>query len=175
MQIFQTDTNPYLSAQVLDDRRVCKMLVESVQILSTVLRLCGLTHVEELYQVTHPNHPAVQWAGKDRLNFEWLCAHAWGLMTQYELRYPARRGKHKCLIPLQTIHVLGDMLPEITTPPELYSDPEEMKQILLNKWARNPEGNCWFKKTTKEICVYTDKSDIWEAVVDWTTTQSERD
>jgi hypothetical protein len=45
------------------------------------------------YAPTHLNHPCAIWTRRSRENFDWLCAHAKGLATEFAYRY----GKvHAC-------------------------------------------------------------------------------
>jgi hypothetical protein len=61
MNIFLLDSNIKKCAQYHCDKHVVKMILESAQILSTVLRLNG---VDQGYKTTHANHPCTLWAGK---------------------------------------------------------------------------------------------------------------
>lgn len=92
MQIFATFDDPRLCAIALDDKRVCKMIVESVQIMSTVMHLKGSKKAP--YKKTHVNHPCVQWAALCPTNFVWLYNHFNYLLTEYSNRFDNK--KHKC-------------------------------------------------------------------------------
>lgn len=82
MNIFCTDSSPIRSAMYLDDVRINKMIVESAQMLSTVIRRYGVgngIHYKSAYQ----NHPCTLWAGETRGNFLWLCDHALAMCAIY--------------------------------------------------------------------------------------------
>jgi hypothetical protein len=86
MNIFVLDQDPYKAARYHCDKHVCKMIVESAQILSTVLRKKGFTD-DILYKSTHQNHPCVLWVEKSYGNFKWLLDLLDGLLTEYGIRY----------------------------------------------------------------------------------------
>ena len=86
MNIFALDANPVLAARYHCDKHVVKMVTESAQILSTVLREAGVDH-PDLYKSTHANHPCVKWAGENRSNFAWLLNLMVNLLGEYDRRY----------------------------------------------------------------------------------------
>lgn len=92
MQIFVTSKCPRECAQALDDLRLNAMMRECAQILSAAIHLrlqSRKTNVstEGLYKPTHLSHPCVIWAGKDRVNFEWLLDHGYWLEVEYQSRF----------------------------------------------------------------------------------------
>ena len=90
MNIFVVDYNPIIAAQSLCDAHVCKMIVESCQLLSTQDRLEGLT--EGRYKATHVNHPCRRCLDAEANRF-WLRVHLMGLLEEYTFRF----GRvHKC-------------------------------------------------------------------------------
>lgn len=93
MQIFALDKDPVVSAQLHCDKHVIKMITESCQIISTVLKLEGIDVPDYFYKVTHKNHPAMKWVSESRANLKWLCELAKALIVEYELRYK-KSGKY---------------------------------------------------------------------------------
>jgi len=89
MNIFVLDEDPYIAASYHCDKHCVKMVVESAQILSTVLRKKGFTN-DILYKSTHVNHPCVLWAEKSYGNFKWLSDLLNGLLEEYKYRYKKR-------------------------------------------------------------------------------------
>lgn len=84
MNIFVTHADPYLSALWLDDKRRNKMLLESVQLMCTVVRVLDPNVVwPSLYKATHVNHPCAKWARASKENFRWLYKHAGALANQW--------------------------------------------------------------------------------------------
>lgn len=72
------------------------MLLESAQLMSTALRLKGITTV---YKISHINHPSSTWTRRTRGNYLWLLNHFKALCSEYTRRF----GKvHKSESLLQT-------------------------------------------------------------------------
>ena len=59
MNIFVINKDPEISARYLDIKRKNKMLIESVQMLSSAINMNGGT---VSYKTTHINHPCTKWA-----------------------------------------------------------------------------------------------------------------
>lgn len=81
MNIFFVDTDPVVASQMLCDRHVSKMILESAQMLSYVADRHGFP---ALYSVTgsHKKHPSTLWAGNRRANWEWLVEHSLAMETE---------------------------------------------------------------------------------------------
>ena len=85
------------SAQSQDNYRVVKMILESCQILCTVLNEQGL---KAPYKSFNPKHPSCLWAAESSANFENLVMHCFALIGEYAERF----GKdHKCIKILEKI------------------------------------------------------------------------
>ena len=85
------------SAQSQDNLRVVKMILESCQILSTVLNEQGL---DAPYRSFNPKHPSCLWAAESAANFMNLALHCEAMITEYGERF----GKvHKCAAVLNKI------------------------------------------------------------------------
>lgn len=78
MNIFATSADPLACAEALDDKRLNKMILESAQILCTI--------VGGEYKPTHENHPATLWAKASSSNALWLFAHAIYMCDEYSKR-----------------------------------------------------------------------------------------
>lgn len=90
MNIFATSKSAIRCAEVLDDKRVVKMVLETSQLLATSINLCG---GKATYKSTHVNHPCAIWARTSKSNYEWLLSHFDALLLEYHKRF----GKvHKC-------------------------------------------------------------------------------
>ena len=91
MNIFITDSKPSIAATCLDDVRLRKMIVESAQILCTVVsQLPDFMYDYEkspLYKPTHQGHPCVRWAGVYSENWNWLFRYWWFLHDEYVFRF----------------------------------------------------------------------------------------
>jgi len=87
MNIFVVDEDPKLAAQMLCDRHVSKMILETAQMLSSVAHRHGHP---TLYKPTHKNHPCTLWAGDSYENWEWLIEH--GLALEAEKIHRTGKG-----------------------------------------------------------------------------------
>jgi hypothetical protein len=117
MNIFFLSDEPNEAASMACDRHSIKMILESAQMLSTVLRQHGYDGDTYIYGQTHVKHPSTIWSGKTRANFDWLLEHALALCREYTARY----GKfHKSEEILYRCGDLRDFIPEgsLTVPPK---------------------------------------------------------
>ena len=112
MNIFALSSDPFESAQMMCDKHVVKMIVETAQLLSTAHRvLDGESYTDktsngrniqrwrltssahtydmeaQLYKATHVNHPSAVWARESSSNYIWLFSHFEGLCDEYTQRY----------------------------------------------------------------------------------------
>ncbi len=104
MNIFVTDQDPRLSAQVLPDKHIVKMPLECCQMLSIVASDKWGHGYGELHRTNGEpyktekgafrNHPCTKWAAESYEKTAWLIAHGLALCTEYFHRY----GKvHSCM------------------------------------------------------------------------------
>ena len=103
MNIFVTDPSPYMSAQVLPDKHVVKMPLETCQMLSIVCSHKWGHGYGELHRINgepyktakgaFSSHPCTIWANESLTNTWWLLKHGLALCAEYTHRY----GKvHSC-------------------------------------------------------------------------------
>ena len=85
MNIFATSTCPKECAAFLDNKRVIKQTLETAQLLSSALRLCGYTG-DDVYKITHKNHPSSVWTRATQGNYKWLLEHFKALCNEYNRR-----------------------------------------------------------------------------------------
>ena len=84
MNIFVLDSDPKVAAQMMCDKHVVKMVLETAQML------CTVAHANDFnapYKATHKNHPCTLWAGKSKANWNWLIEHGLSLCEEYTKRY----------------------------------------------------------------------------------------
>ena len=108
MNIFATSYNPVQCALWLDDKRVVKMCLETAQMLSTGIHICG-GDTSGIYKPTHVNHPSNVWARQTQGNYEWLCKHGVALCRVYKAVY---LKDHKCLPIINKCLSLISCIPE---------------------------------------------------------------
>jgi len=108
MNIFYLDKDPIVAAEMSCDKHVCKMIIESAQMLSTAHRILDgkeyygktangrkikrWTHSDEnldksLYLASHVKHPSTIWVMQSAYNYYWLYKHMMALNDQFKLRY----------------------------------------------------------------------------------------
>ena len=73
MNIFVLDKNPTKAANMLCDKHVVKMIVETAQMLCTTAHVNG--HLSVPYKATHKNHPCTLWSNESSANWDWLVEH----------------------------------------------------------------------------------------------------
>lgn len=109
------------SAKSQDNLRVVKMILESCQILSTVLNEQGL---DAPYRSFNPKHPSCLWAAESSANFLNLVIHCRAMIEEYRERF----GKtHKCEAVLDKIvlmHNASRFPTDMETPLRLAIPPE---------------------------------------------------
>ncbi|NNK81921.1 MAG: hypothetical protein HKO92_02235 [Flavobacteriaceae bacterium] len=105
MNIFVVDTDPVIAAQMLCDKHIVKMTLESAQMLSTAHRLIDgqLTYIiknqrkvkywehptldDILYKAAHVKHPCTLWTCESIENYNWHYLHFVTLCNEYTKRY----------------------------------------------------------------------------------------
>ena len=84
MNVFHLDPDPRHAARLHCDKHVGKMLVETVQMLSTALVLSGGTAP---YKPAFPNHPMNRWVRETSANFAWTWDMADELAAEHRYRF----------------------------------------------------------------------------------------
>lgn len=84
MNIFVLDPDIETCARYHSDRHVVKMILESAQMLCTVLNEHGIAAP---YRSTHARHPCTLWAGASLSNWLWLRELALRLNDEYRYRF----------------------------------------------------------------------------------------
>lgn len=133
MNIFFVDENPRVAAKCLGDKHVGKMLIESCQMLSTVLRSHGL---EVGYKSAYENHPMTKWVGQSFAHYEWLLQHAIGLAEEFEYRY-GKSHASVFLLPNLIIHSGYVPVRGWRNPPRCMPD---QYKLDYDDWLKNGDG-----------------------------------
>lgn len=146
------------SAQSQDNYRVVKMILESCQILSTVLNEQG---IKAPYRSFNPKHPSCLWAAESSDNFANLVIHCAAMIEEYEERF---NKTHKCKAVLKKIIILfdaskfpsADPTPLRMAVPDFYKSDnivESYRKFYASKprvrYPKNKIPN-WFKEYRKE-------------------------
>jgi len=120
MNIFYLDRDPEIAAQMMCDKHVVKMILESAQMLSTAHRVLdgdGYANKFGLYKATHKNHPSAIWARTCWKQYSWLYQHMCYLMEEYTYRYGKHHKTERLWNPLGVSPQNLKMLP-FTDPPQ---------------------------------------------------------
>jgi len=140
MNVFYLDKDPSHAAQMMTDKHVIKMILESAQMLSTAHRILDGTLIKKdfahadgslrkknwyklddpldytLYSATHINHPSAVWVRQSANHYGWLMYHLSGLSEEYTYRYGKTHATTR-LFPLLKILPKNIPLAGFTQPP----------------------------------------------------------
>ena len=132
MNIFYVDSDPVVAAEMMCDKHVVKMILESAQLLSTAHReLDGDERADAngLYKSTHKNHPSSAWARENSSNYQWLWQHMAALMNEYTGRYKKQHATERL------IHHLWELPRNI-----VHSDFSPPPQCMPDEYKCNPNS-----------------------------------
>ena len=154
MNIFVTDNCPKKCAEFLDKSRLRKITLESAQLLSSALRLCGYAGAD-VYKITHAMHPSNVWCRATQGNYRWLLAHFKALCAEYTRRYSKTHASEK-LLPIFEANVglipHGELMPFSNNARNLEqgvdfsheSDTIKAYQLYLNaRWEKDKREPKW--------------------------------
>ena len=109
MNIFILKRDPVKAAQLLDDTRLGKMLLEDTQLIATALIDGGApesvlpkTLAGTPYRKTHSNHPCALWVRETQANFTWTLIHAHAAGAEFLTRFGKVHASHQALIDMPT-------------------------------------------------------------------------
>jgi hypothetical protein len=103
MNIFYLDEDPKIAAQMMCNKHVVKMILESAQMLCTTHRVLDdvdMIEGEHLYKMAHKNHPSTIWVRSSWENYMWLYEHMVALMQEYTHRYDKHHATERLMVPL---------------------------------------------------------------------------
>ena len=121
MNIFVLDSDPVIAAQMMCDKHIPKMIVESAQMMCTAHRLLdgketkrpsksGKTMVKywDLYEgaddleaellyyaAVHTGHPCTVWTMESKANYHWHWEHMRALCDEYTYRFSTEKEPYK--------------------------------------------------------------------------------
>ena len=157
MNIFYLDRAAHICAKYHCDKHVNKMLIETVQILTTALHLNGLS-IPDSYKPTHKKHPCVLWTYRNRLHYNWLYELGMELGREFRVRYGHSHKSHDKLFQLPTEVSLFMPVRQWEDPPQAM--PDKYKQLNtvhayrdyyrgekrhIAKWYRGKYTPSWWK------------------------------
>lgn len=91
MNLFILDRDPVVAAEMNCDKHVCKIIIESAQMLCLAFWANGKE--AEYYAKTHMNNHVSKWVRETRANYEWTIEHGLALCAEYTKRYDK---VHRC-------------------------------------------------------------------------------
>lgn len=154
MNIFFLHQSPELAARFLCDKHINKMLIESVQMLSTCHHLIG-SGSEAMYKPAFQNHPCSIWVRESADNYFWLRSHAVQIAEEFEIRYGKVHATSVVLnaLPDPDLPILGLTDPAQAMPDEYKSvDPvKAYRDYYINekssfaKWERGIPAPYWWQ------------------------------
>ena len=172
MNIFFLHKHPEQSAEMLCDKHVPKMLLETCQMLCTAYQR-NLGKRDILYKPAYENHPMTRWVGDSQPHFEWAFDHAVAISQQFRKRF----GKvHKSNRIIKTIAC--DLLDEINEselfPDNGFKDPpqcmpleykcDDYVQAYRNyymaekryfaKWEKGVDKPAWWLSREQQTTIY---------------------
>lgn len=126
MNIFAVSKHPRKCARALDDKRLNKMILETTQILCTVINLDAGKQVTP-YKNCHVSHPITKWAIENRSRGAWYWLYELGIAYGHEITYRFGR-KHACQLILEGLTLNHPFLLDI---------PEFMYDLEFHNGARH--------------------------------------
>jgi hypothetical protein len=156
MNIFAVRHCAEQAARDLPDKLICKMPLESAQMLCTAHReLSPHEYCEEkgLYLTAFKNHPCTIWARTTHENYRWLLIHWITLCEQFYVRY----GKqHKSWIDLwEGLKIFpmdiseGELTPFAQAMPDIYKNPKNHIAAYRNYMIAEKHYAAWDKGVAK--------------------------
>ena len=91
MQLFILSLNHKECAEFMMDKHVSKIIIEAVQMLSSAKRIIDPndpnTSYDELYKITHVNHPVTIWIRQSLDNYQWTLDMIEAMHNEWKFRY----------------------------------------------------------------------------------------
>jgi hypothetical protein len=114
LNIFVLHLNPSVAAQMLCDKHVNSMVMETAQILSDVNG--------GPYKPVNPRHPCQLWAGTFSGNYQWLVEHGLAISNEYRFRYKREHGSEEVIQALKKPlrHLTEGLSPFVLCMPDQY-------------------------------------------------------
>lgn len=148
MNIFILDRDVTKCAEYHVDKHVVKMILESVQLLSTAVRHSG---IDAGYRATHINHPCSKWVRESLNNWYYLFELTTALHSEWQYRFnhimPHKSYQMMLTLPEPNIESVG-MTPfalampiqyQTNDPVESYRNYYRHEKAHLFKWSKHQQ------------------------------------
>jgi hypothetical protein len=168
MNVFFLDQAPEQCVRYMNDSHVSKMILESAQILSTVVHVSGVEKSDAVvYKPTHHNHPCVRWAGDSLSNWRFLRFLSSEMNREFGYRFGGSHLSARVIanLPEPSIPDVGDTLPARAIPDTLRIKLGAVKSINdvvfsyrvfynlhkrhLAKWTGRPIPSWWERSASR--------------------------
>ena len=148
MNIFVLDLDQEKNAQYQVDKHIVKMITEQNQLLCSTYYYTDYIP-DNIYKLTHYNHPCSKWARESLSNWLWLRSMTLELCKEYTFRYgKIHKGEGVCKS-LVTPHIKDIGLTHFAEAmPEQYRDKDVVKAY---RQYYNGEKKNLFKWTKRSI------------------------
>jgi hypothetical protein len=158
MNIFAVSENPKTAAQMLCDTHVCKMLLETAQLLCNTF-----PPGEAPYKRTHYYHPCSIWVRESMDNYIWLVTHGEELSKEFEFRYLHEHKSHKVIIwcknkipeiPKRGLTSFAQAVPDMykrEDPIEAYRNYYINEKRSIARWVRGRNPPEWWPKSVDKV------------------------
>ena len=139
MNIFFLHFNQKECAKMHVDKHVVKMILESVQLLSSAHHLHPNKNFKAPYKLTHKNHPCSIWVRESLSNYLWLVELTKELCEEYTHRYGK---KHKSEKYIEDLKKYNPDIPDIgfTVPrqamPEVYKSNNNSLEDVIESYRQ---------------------------------------
>lgn len=157
MNIFILDKDPKKAAISQCDKHVCKMVIESTQMLCLALPP-DLSPYKQVFK----HHPCSKWVLYSSANYEWMIEHAIALSQEYTFRYNREHkcARHICMIIYRTWKIFrtwnfveNKLTPFVQAMPDQYKDSDAVRAYRayykgekkhFAKWNNGREAPDWW-------------------------------
>ena len=140
------------NVELLDDKRLVKMVLETAQLLATAIHHVGGTAT---YKSTHVNHPCSIWTRRSQANYGWLLSYFVAINDEYTYRF---NKNHKCLGYLPEFTVAVNLFP-IASQIDLHENCTPLKELpvyeayrltMIDKWRNDKRLPKWTNRNPPE-------------------------
>src|SRR5690606_6349536 len=119
MNIFATSYCPLRSAQALDDKRLNKMILETLQMLFMALDSHGVGNLPYKSNKAHMKHPCTLWVASNYYNYLWTLDHFISLLNERKFRFPDK-DNHKCGEYMAWVSMERDKIPKTSENKDIF-------------------------------------------------------
>lgn len=132
MNVFFLHRHPQMCAMHHCDKHVVKMILEYAQLLSTAHHMLSPYPMDELYKLTHKNHPSAKWVRKSGEHYKWTFELFRNLCKEYTHRYGKVHKTEKLIPYLCSLPINIALYEKWSDPPLAMDDDCKMGDAILS-------------------------------------------